>query len=127
MIVKTIHLLLDQKLVNIQQASLFRPLSIFQRIVGELQKTIGRDDNKALLQASLHYVHGDSAAASRFNIDSEGRVSVNLSQVKASGAPVSAVILELRRWMEAYLAYCRRQIDPAIVDNIVAKVVNGQV
>jgi hypothetical protein len=127
MIVKTIHLLLDQKLVNIQQASLFRPLSIFQRIVGELQKTIGRDDNKALLQASLHYVHGDSAAANRFNIDSEGRVSVNLSQVKASGAPVSAVILELRRWMEAYLAYCRRQIDPAIVDNIVAKVVNGQV
>jgi hypothetical protein len=127
MIVKTIHLLLDHKLVNIQQASLFRPLSIFQRIVGELQKTIGRDDNKALLQASLHYVHGDSAAANRFNIDAEGRVSVNLSQVKASGAPVSAVILELRRWMEAYLAYCRRQIDPAIVDNIVAKVVNGQV
>ncbi|HEY9775330.1 MAG TPA: DUF4388 domain-containing protein [Planktothrix sp.] len=127
MIVKTVHLLLENKLVNVQQASLFRPLSIFQRIVGELQKTIGRDDNKALLQASLHYVHGESAAANRFNIDSEGRVSVNLSQVKASGAPVSAVILELRRWMEAYLAYCRRQIDPATVDNIVAKVVNGQV
>jgi hypothetical protein len=111
--------------VNVQQASLFRPLSIFQRIVAELQKTIGRDDNKALLQASLHYVHGDSAASSRFHIDKEGRVSVNLSQVKSSGAPVSAVILELRRWMEAYLAYCRRQIEPSVVDNVVAKVVNG--
>jgi len=127
MIVKSIHLLLEHRLVSVQQASLFRPLSIFQRIVGELQKTIGRDDNKALLQASLHYVHGDSAAASRFHIDNEGRVSVNLSQVKSSGAPVSAVILELRRWMEAYLAYCRRQIEPHVVDNVVAKVVNGNV
>lgn len=127
MIVKSVYLLLDQKLVNVQQASLFRPLSIFQRIVAELQKVIGRDDNKALLQASLHYVHGESAASSRFHIDSEGRVSVNLSQVKSSGAPVSAVILELRRWMEAYLAYCRRQIDPHVVDNVVAKVVNGNV
>lgn len=126
MIVKTVSLLLDHKLVNIQQASLFRPLSIFQRIVADLQRIIGRDDNKALLQASLHYVHGDSAAANRFHIDTEGRVSVNLSQVKSSGAPVSAVILELRRWMEAYLAYCRRQIDPQTVDNIVARIVNGQ-
>ncbi|CAN5609598.1 hypothetical protein BH10CYA1_BH10CYA1_12350 [soil metagenome] len=125
LIVKSVHMLLENRLVNVQQASLFRPLSIFQRIVAELQKTIGRDDNKALLQASLHYVHGDSAASSRFHIDNEGRVSVNLSQVKSSGAPVSAVILELRRWMEAYLAYCRRQIDPAVVDNVVAKVVNG--
>jgi hypothetical protein len=125
LIVKSVHLLLEHRLVNVQQASLFRPLSIFQRIVAELQKTIGRDDNKALLQASLHYVHGDSAASSRFHIDSEGRVSVNLSQVKSSGAPVSAVILELRRWMEAYLAYCRRQIEPSVVDNVVAKVVNG--
>jgi len=124
-IVRSAHLLLEHKLVNVQQASLFRPLSIFQRIVAELQKVIGRDDNKALLQASLHYVHGDSAASNRFNIDNEGRVSVNLSQVKSSGAPVSAVILELRRWMEAYLAYCRRQIDPAIVDTIVAKIVNN--
>lgn len=124
-IVRSVHLLLDNRLVNVQQASLFRPLSIFQRIVAELQKTIGRDDNKALLQASLHYVHGDSAASGRFHIDNEGRVSVNLSQVKSSGAPVSAIILELRRWMEAYLAYCRRQIDPAIVDSIVAKIVNN--
>ncbi|HEY9787137.1 MAG TPA: DUF4388 domain-containing protein, partial [Candidatus Obscuribacterales bacterium] len=126
MIMKSVHLLIEQRLVNVQQASLFRPLSVFQRIVSELQKTIGRDDNKALLQASLHYVHGDSPAAARFHIDHEGRVSVNLAQVKSSGTPVSAVLLELRRWMEAYLAYCRRQIDPHIVDNAVAKIVNGQ-
>ncbi|PZM80602.1 MAG: hypothetical protein DKT66_15200 [Candidatus Melainabacteria bacterium] len=125
-IIKSVHLLIEHRLVNVQQASLFRPLSVFQRIVSELQKTIGRDDNKALLQASLHYVHGDSPAASRFHIDHEGRVSVNLAQVKTSGTPVSAVLLELRRWMEAYLAYCRRQIDPHIVDNAVAKIVNGQ-
>jgi len=125
-IIRSVHLLIEHRLVNVQQASLFRPLSVFQRIVSELQKTIGRDDNKALLQASLHYVHGDSPAASRFHIDHEGRVSVNLAQVKTSGTPVSAVLLELRRWMEAYLAYCRRQIDPHIVDNAVAKIVNGQ-
>jgi hypothetical protein len=29
--------------------------------------------------------------------------------------------------MEAYLAYCRRQIEPHVVDNVVAKVVNGNV
>ena len=125
MIVKSVALLLEHKLVNVQQASLFRPISVFQRISVELQKIVGREDNRAILHASLHYVHGESAAANRFHIDNEGRVSVNLSQVKSSGAPVSAVILELRRWMEAYLAYCRRQIDPATVDNIVAKIVNG--
>jgi hypothetical protein len=125
MIVKSVALLLEHRLVNVQQASLFRPISVFQRISAELQKIVGREDNKAILHASLHYVHGESAAANRFHIDNEGRVSVNLSQVKSSGAPVSAVILELRRWMEAYLAYCRRQIDPATVDNIVAKIVNG--
>jgi hypothetical protein len=52
-------------------------------------------------------------------------VSVNLSQVKASGTPVSVVLLELRRWMEAYLAYARRQLDPHLVDSLVAKVVHG--
>jgi len=86
---------------------------------------IDREDNKLLLQASLHYVHGESAAAQRFHIDNEGRVSVNLSQVKSSGTPVSQVILELRRWMEAYLAYARRQSDPKMVDSIVATVVQG--
>ena len=120
-----VQLLLDQKLVNIQQTSLFRPLTVFQRIAAELQEHIGRADSKALLEQSLHYVHGDSAAANRFNVDFEGRVSVNLSQVKASGTPVSVVLLELRRWMEAYLAYARRQLDPHLVDSLVAKVVHG--
>jgi hypothetical protein len=47
-----------------------------------------------------------------------------LSQVKRTGAPVSAVLLELRRWMEAYLAYCRRQSDPAIIDEIVTRIID---
>ncbi len=125
-IIKSVQLLLDNKLLNIQQASLFRPLSIFQRIASELQKSIGNKENKALLEQSLHYVHGDSPSAARFNIDQEGRVSLNLSEVKKSGAPVSSVILELRRWMEAYLAYCRRKIDPQVVDSTVARVVNAE-
>jgi hypothetical protein len=126
MIIKSVQFFLDQKLLNIQQASLFRPLSIFQRVAAELQKNLGQAENKALLEASLHYVHGASPSAARFNIDQEGRVSLNLSEVKRSGAPVSSVILELRRWMEAYLAYCRRQIDPQLVDNTVARVVNAE-
>jgi hypothetical protein len=124
-VLKAVQLLLDHKVVNIQQTSLFRPLTVFQRIAAELQEQIGRADNKALLEQSLHYVHGDSNAANRFNVDFEGRVSVNLSQVKASGTPVSVVLLELRRWMEAYLAYARRQLDPHLVDSLVAKVVHG--
>jgi hypothetical protein len=124
-VLKAVQLLLDHKVVNIQQTSLFRPLTVFQRIAAELQEQIGRADNKALLEQSLHYVHGDSNAANRFNVDFEGRVSVNLSQVKASGTPVSVVLLELRRWMEAYLAYARRQLNPHLVDSLVAKVVHG--
>lgn len=124
-VLRSTQALLDYKLVNIQQTSLFRPLTVFQRIVSELQDLIGRNDNKSMLESSLHYVHGNSSGAQRFHIDFEGRVSVNLSQVKASGTPVSVVLLELRRWMEAYLAYARRQIDPQIVDNVVAKVVHG--
>ncbi len=125
MILKAVQLLIDNKLVTIQQASLFRPLTVFQKITGEIQQVIGREDNKAILDASLHYVHGDSPASHRFNIDHEGRVSVNLSQVKRSGAPVSAVLLELRRWMEAYLAYCRRQSDPLVIDEIVTRIIDS--
>jgi len=90
-----------------------------------MQEIIGKEDNKALLYSSLHYVHGDSPAKGRFHIDHEGRISVNLSQMKRAGVPVSAVLLELRRWMEAYLAYGRRQMDPALVDQIVARVINS--
>jgi hypothetical protein len=125
LVLKHLKLLLDNNLVNMQQTSLFRPLTIFQRIVAELHDELGRDDNKAMLQQSLLYVHGDSAAAHRFHVDFEGRVSVNLSQVKASGTPVSVVLLELRRWMEAYLAHVRRQIDPQLVDAVVARIVHG--
>lgn len=125
MVIKSIALLIGQKLVTVQQTSLFRPLTIFQRIATELEVALGPADNKALLEASLRYVHGSSAAAQRFHVDHDGRISVNLSQVKKSGTPVSSVLLELRRWMEAYLAYCRRQADPHLVNNTVARVVHG--
>ena len=124
-VLRTIQFFIDNKLVQVQQTSLFKPLTVFQRIAGELQQYLGPEDNRAMLEASLHYVHGDSAAAQRFHIDKEGRVSVNLSQVKASGTPVSVALIELRRWMEAYLAYARRQLDPRTVDGAIARVVQG--
>jgi hypothetical protein len=125
MVVKSLFLLLELKLAHIQQSSLFKPLTIFQKIAQEVQEIIGKEDNKALLYSSLHYVHGDSPAKARFHIDHEGRISVNLSQMKRSAVPVSAVLLEMRRWMEAYLAYSRRQMDPRFVDEIVARVINS--
>ena len=125
MVVKTVQFFIDNKLVQVQQTSLFKPLSVFQKIAAELQQYLGPEDNRTMLEVSLHYVHGDSPAAQRFHIDKEGRVSVNLSAVKASGTPVSAALLELRRWMEAYLAYARRQLDPRTVDGAIARVVQG--
>lgn len=125
MIIKSVALLVQLRLATIQQGSLFRPLTIFQKITEEIQVMLGPEDNKTILNSSLHYVHGDSQAKTRFHIDHEGRISVNLSQMKRSGVPVSAVLLELRRWMEAYLAYCRRQMDSKQVDDIVARVINS--
>lgn len=122
---RRLQVLLESTLVIPQKTSLFRPLTVFQRIAAELQSFLGPQDNRAVLQQSLLYVHGDSAAAQRFHVDFEGRVSVNLSQVKASGTPVSVVLLELRRWMEAYLAHARRQVDARTVDDVVLKVVQG--
>ncbi len=125
LVLKTVQLFIDKKLVQVQQTSLFRPLTVFQRMVVEVQGILGAETNRSILEASLHCVHGDSAASQRFNIDREGRVSVNLSQVKSSNTPVSTVLLELRRWMEAYLAYARRQTDPRTIDTAVAKVVQS--
>jgi hypothetical protein len=126
-VLKYLQLLLDKRLVTIQQTSLFRPLTVFQRIAAEVKEHVGKNDNRAMLEHSLHYVHGDSNTAQRFHVDFEGRVSVNLSQVKASGTPVSVVLLELRRWMEAYLAYARRQTSAELIDTIVAKVVQSTI
>jgi len=126
MVIKTMKFFLDQKLVYIQQASLFRPLSVFQRIAQELQKQVGAEQNKSLLESSLHQVHGDSNSALCFNIDQESRVSLNFNEVKNSGVSISAVILELRRWMEAYLAYCRRYVDPQLVDHTVGRIINAE-
>ncbi|MBY0356516.1 MAG: DUF4388 domain-containing protein [Candidatus Obscuribacterales bacterium] len=124
-ILKCVQFLVDHELAGIQQTSLFKPLTIFQRLSAELQETLGASKNRALLETSLHYVHGDSEAAQRFNIDKEGRLSINLSRVKASSTPVSIVLLELRRWMEAYLAHARRQLDPQTVDNIITRLVQN--
>ncbi len=79
--------------------------------------------NKVMLQASLHYVLGESTAANRFQVDQNCRISINLNQMKVSGEPVSTVMVELRQWMEAYLAYCRQEIDPHAVDSLVAAAV----
>jgi Domain of unknown function (DUF4388) len=124
-VLKHLQLLLDNQLVSRQQTSLFRPLTVFQRIVAELQQHLGKEDNKTMLQQSLLYVHGDATTSLRFHVDFEGRVSVNLSQVKSTATPVSIVLLELRRWMEAYLAHVRRHLDPQLVDAVVAKVVQS--
>ena len=124
LVLKAVQWLIDRKLIAVQQTSLFRPLTVFQRVATELQEHIGIEHNRAILEASLQYVHGDTSAMQRFVIDREGRVSVNLAHVKTSGTPVSMVLIELRRWMEAYLAYVRRQTDPALVDGIVASIVH---
>ena len=127
MIVRSVQLLLDLKLAVVQQSNLFRPLIVFQRVAAELEQIIGKETNRVLLENSLHYVYGNSSAVQRFQIDQDGRVSVNLAEVKHSGSAVSSVLLEMRRWLEAYLAYARRQIDPHIVNNIVAKVVHASI
>ncbi len=124
-VLKGVQFFLEHKLVVVQQTSLFKPLSLFQRLAAELQESLGPEDNKSMLETSLHYVHGDSEAARRFHIDREGRVSVDLSRMKSTSTPVSVVLLELRRWMEAYLAYARRQIDPDTVDSAIARVVQS--
>ena len=111
--------------MQVQQTSLFKPLTVFQRMASELQATLGPEKNRLILETSLRCVHGDSNAAQRFNIDREGRVSVNLSQVKSSNTPVSTVLLELRRWMEAYLAFARREMEPRVVDSAIARVVQS--
>lgn len=125
-VVKSVQLLLDYHLVRFQQTSLFRPLSVFQRIVAKMEELCGTEGNRALLEQSLRYVHGNAEAARRFQIDPDGQVSVNLSVVKNTGTPMSAVLLELRRWMEAYLSHCRREISRAAVNDVVANVVHGR-
>lgn len=125
LVLKTVQLFIDNRLVEVQQTSLFKPLTVFQRMAAELQEVLGAETNRSILEASLHCVHGDSSTAQRFHVDKEGRVSVNVSQVKASNTPVSTVLLELRRWMEAYLAFARRQLDPRVVDSAIARVVQS--
>ncbi len=122
-ILKAINFLLFNKLLNIQQASLYQPLSIFQSIVVELKEVIGVKDNKAILEASLYYVHGDSPVRQCFYVDNENRISINLSHVKSANLAMTNVLFDLRKWLDAYIAYCRRHIDESVVDRIVSQTI----
>lgn len=126
-IVRSVKLLLDNGLLFIQKISLFKPLTVFQKIAGELEKTLGQSCNLSLLRYSLKYICDALPAAGRFEISDEGRISVNIAQMKASKTSITMVLLELRRWMEAYLAHCRCQITPEIVNDIVVKIVHDNV
>jgi hypothetical protein len=120
-LIRGTYLLLECGLAVIQQASFFRVLSIFQSTITQMQQHIPPKDNLTVLQKSLHYVHGATAVASRFKLDEQQiRIGINLNEVKKVGVPVSTVIADLRRWMEAYLAYCRRLIGTDKVDAIVS-------
>lgn len=125
-IIDAIKLLIDNDLISIQNASLLRPLSIFQRISTKIQDNAGALENRTLLTSSLQYVHGNSNAASRFLIDSNGRISLNLTKTRQGETSLTNVILELRHWMEAYLVYCKKKLPAELVDEIVASVVNDE-
>ncbi len=125
MVIKSLQLLLDHNWIQIQESSLFRPLTVFQKIASRLEQICGPQQSKDILEASLRYVHGSSDASYRFQVDPDGRISINLALVKRSGVKLSEVLLELRRWMEAYLGHCRREIDPDTVNAIVAEVIHG--
>jgi Domain of unknown function (DUF4388) len=122
-VLKALYLLLEQDLIFVQKASLFGPLTAFQRISQGIEEVVGREANKAMLQASLHMVHGESAATNNFQIDQQAHISINLNHMRVSQQPVSEVLVELRQWMEAYLAYCRQKLDPQRVDKLVADTV----
>lgn len=114
------YLLLESGLLTVQQASFFRILSLFQTVVNQVQKSVSPTDNLALLQKSLYYVHGDSSIASRFKINEQTvRIGIDLNEVRKVGIPVSTIISDLKRWMQAYTAYCKKMIGPAPVDAIV--------
>ena len=59
---------------------------------------------------------------STFDIKRASRIDLAKVKVLVHRLPSDP---ELRRWMEAYLAYCRRQMDAQQVDTTVAKVVNS--
>lgn len=118
-VIKAVHVLYQNKLLSPQKGSLFKPLAVFQDIVLKIREQIGSERNKVLLHSSLHYAHGDSPARMRFHIDQEGLVSVNVQVLKSSGVSASLVLPELRRWMEAYIAYCKQEMNPDSIDNLV--------
>ena len=66
------------------------------------------------------------AFGNRFRIDQECRISINLLDIKRTGTPVSVVSADLKRWMNAYLAYCRRLIGPDVMDRICNEAMKGE-
>lgn len=122
-VLKALYLLLEQDLVAVQTGNLFGPLAVFQKIVLDVEALIGRDANKVILQASLYFVHGDSTSADRFQIDQYSRISVNMNHIQHAGEPVTAVLVELRQWMEAYLGYCRQKVAAETIDALVSAAV----
>jgi len=126
-VIKAVDVLNRQGLLAQQTSSLFKPLNVFQQIVAQMRDLIEVEPNKLLLHSSLHYAHGESSAKSRFQIDQEGCVSINLSQMNNSGVSASLVLPELRQWMEAYLAYCRQSADSATVDAMVSKTIRASI
>jgi hypothetical protein len=125
LLMKAVYLLIEYKLATVQHNGLFQPLSNFQRIATELQRSLGKEESKELLMESLHQLQKKSQTTCRFKIDDQGRVTINLAEVKRSGTPVAVLNLELRRWMEIYLFRCRAKMDPQMVDSVVAKIVSN--
>jgi len=122
-VLKSVYLLMEHNLVSVQTGNLFGPLSVFQKIISDVESHIGRDANKLILQASLHFVHGESSSADRFQVDHNTRISVNMNHMRKAGEPIATVLVELRQWMEAYLAYCRQKVAPETIDAIVSAAV----
>jgi len=122
-VLKSVYLLMEHNLVSVQTGNLFGPLSVFQKIISDVESHIGRDANKLILQASLHFVHGESSSADRFQVDQNTRISVNMNHMRKAGEPIATVLVELRQWMEAYLAYCRQKVAPETIDAIVSAAV----
>lgn len=120
---RAFKLLLDYQLIVIQQTSLFKPMSAFQTLINEMTMTFGLEDNRSLLESSLHYVHGASPVARRFSLDRNAYIGVNVSLVKNDRIPVSTMLKDFRRWMEAYLSYCRRQFSSDKIDAIVSRTI----
>jgi hypothetical protein len=125
-ILKAVYLLSQSGLLHEQKENLFRPLKRFQLIVQAISDHLGVEDSKVLLQSSLHYSLGQAGLECRFRISSKGQISVDISQMRASGESVAEIVAQLRKWMEAYLSYCKQRLEPLVVEEIIQNVLQEQ-